>query len=213
MAPPSQRNLVPHAGRRRARKKARTRGEIFAAAMELFSERGFDSVTVEQICAAADVARGTFFLHFPAKAALLREWGRALAGELRARQRGDRASILSQVRALVEHLGEQCRGRPDAARALLRELLSGPGSEPAAEAEDDLHAAIADLVRRGQERGELRRNVSPEVAATVLLSACAAVFASAPYGEDAPAQLRDELLHALLHGLHEPKPRIPWRPA
>jgi len=196
---------------RRARKKARTRSEIFHAALELFSERDFDAVTVEQICAAADVARGTFFLHFPTKAALLREWGRVLAAELRARQRGDRSTILAQVRALVEHLAEQGRRRPDATRALLRELLAAPAGGP--EPEDELRAAIAELVRRGQERGELRRNVSPGVAATVLLASCAAVFADAPYGGDepAPAQRRDELLHALLHGLHEPKPRISWR--
>jgi AcrR family transcriptional regulator len=197
---------------RRARKKARTRSEIFHAALELFSERDFDAVTVEQICSAADVARGTFFLHFPSKTALLREWGRVLAAELRTRQRVDRRSILAQVRALVEHLGEQGRRRPDATRALLRELLGAPTTGP--EAEGDLRAAIADLVRSGQERGELRRNVSPGVAATVLLASCAAVFADAPYGGDerAPAQRRDELLHVLLHGLHEPKPRISWRP-
>ena len=62
-----------------ARKKARTRTELFRAGMELFEAHGFDAVTVEQICQAADVARGTFFLHFPTKSALLLEWNRQLA--------------------------------------------------------------------------------------------------------------------------------------
>ena len=64
---------------RRARKKERTRREIYQAAMDLFAARGFDAVTVEQICEAADVARGTFFLHFPTKSALLFEFNRAVA--------------------------------------------------------------------------------------------------------------------------------------
>src|SRR5246500_1830274 len=60
---------------RRERKKGRTRADIYNAAMNLFVRRGFDSVTIEDICDAADVARATFFLHFPAKEALLIEYG------------------------------------------------------------------------------------------------------------------------------------------
>src|SRR5688572_8589086 len=95
-------------GSRRARKKDRTRAGIFRAAMGLFSERGFEAVTVEQICGAADVAKGTFFLHFSSKAALLVEWNRALAAELADRlrdPRDGRDSALLQYRTLVEVLG------------------------------------------------------------------------------------------------------------
>ena len=64
---------------RRARKKERTRHEIYAAALSLFAARGFDAVSVEQICQAADVARATFFLHFHTKSALLFEFSRLLS--------------------------------------------------------------------------------------------------------------------------------------
>jgi TetR/AcrR family transcriptional regulator, cholesterol catabolism regulator len=37
------------------------------AAVELFVSQGYDATTVDQIAAAADVARGTFFNHFPGK--------------------------------------------------------------------------------------------------------------------------------------------------
>jgi AcrR family transcriptional regulator len=197
---------------RRARKKDRTRAGIFRAAMELFGQRGFEAVTVDQICAAADVAKGTFFLHFSSKAALLVEWDRELAAELadRLRDRRDgRDSALIQYRTMVEHLGEHWRRRPAAARALLPQLLES--SEPDREAPDrHLCAVVEAVVRRGQQRGEFRRNVSPRVAAVAFLATCAAVFAAEPDRAGTPDAQRNDLLHALLHGLSEPKPRLKW---
>jgi len=196
---------------RRARKRDRTRAEIFRSALDLFAARGFEAVTIEQICASADVARGTFFLHFPSKAALLVEWNRDLAAELAERLRDPRDSALIQYRALVEALGEQWQRRPDATRALLHALLTPRGGEEPAP-ERDLRALVERVVQRGQERGEFRRNVSARFAAAAFLASCAAAFAAAA-PDGAPDALRNELLHALLHGLSEPKPRLKWAPA
>ncbi len=202
-----------HSRSRRARKKDRTRAEIFRAALELFGARGFAPVTVEQICTAADVAKGTFFLHFASKAALLAEWNRALAAELAERLRDPGASALAQARTLVDELGEHFCRRPDAARALLYELLA-PRTDAASDApERDLRDLVEAVVRRGQQRGELRRNVSPRVAAIAFLASCAAVFSGESGRVAAPELLRNDLLHALLHGLSEPKPRLKWSPS
>ena len=48
----------------RARKRARTREEIIAAAYRLFESEGYGAVTVEDIVDAAEVSRSTFFRYF-----------------------------------------------------------------------------------------------------------------------------------------------------
>lgn len=52
---------------RRTRKRLATRQRISDIASELFVERGFDQVTVDEIAQAADVARMTVFNHFSRK--------------------------------------------------------------------------------------------------------------------------------------------------
>lgn len=52
---------------RRERKKQVTRQALTAAAVRLFTERGYDETSVADIAEAADVSKRTFFLHFPTK--------------------------------------------------------------------------------------------------------------------------------------------------
>lgn len=54
-----------------ARRKARTRAGLLAAARELFAERGVEHTTIAQIAAHADVAIGSFYNYFRTKEQLL----------------------------------------------------------------------------------------------------------------------------------------------
>jgi AcrR family transcriptional regulator len=55
----------------RERKKLATWRAIQSAALGLFDEQGYEATTVEQIAAAADVSRATFFNYFAGKDATL----------------------------------------------------------------------------------------------------------------------------------------------
>jgi AcrR family transcriptional regulator len=52
---------------RSAEGRAEVRRDLVAAAVALFSSRGYDETTVDDIAAAAGVGRRTFFRYFPTK--------------------------------------------------------------------------------------------------------------------------------------------------
>jgi len=49
-----------------------TKLRIYAVAIALFQEKGFDEVTIRDICAAAEVSKHTFYYYFASKDELLR---------------------------------------------------------------------------------------------------------------------------------------------
>ncbi|MEU6844965.1 TetR family transcriptional regulator [Streptomyces sp. NPDC046716] len=55
------------ASSRAAAQRLKMRRELAAAAMELFATKGYEATTVDEIAAAAGVARRTFFRHFRSK--------------------------------------------------------------------------------------------------------------------------------------------------
>jgi AcrR family transcriptional regulator len=56
---------------RRERKQHSTRQAIFETAVRMFSEQGFDAPTIEQIAAATDIGKGTFYNYFASKEEIL----------------------------------------------------------------------------------------------------------------------------------------------
>src|SRR5439155_17535842 len=81
------------------------------ALLALVAERGWDAVSVLDVCERADVGRSTFYTHFAHKEALLlsgfdelREFLRADAKTVRGR-----SSSLPFLRGLIEHVQENRR--------------------------------------------------------------------------------------------------------
>lgn len=189
---------------RRARKKERTRREIYAAAIALFARRGFDAVSVEQICADADVAKATFFLHFPTKSALLFEFSRVLSAELAARLAGPRKDVAAEVSLMLDLFSERWLEHGAVMAAMLREFLKTPGSVLAMEREGrELRGVVESLLRRGQESGALRADVDVRLAAAIFFSTSFAILSGSVFrpGERSPEAIRSQFLTAFLHGL------------
>jgi len=197
---------------RRARKKARTRREIFDAAMALFERQGFDAVTVEAICEAADVARATFFLHFPTKAALLYELSDRVAEEFAAAPRDTATSAEAELRELVDRMIGRLVAHAGVMSALVREFFGNPAAIQAARAHGRAFPErIEAIVRRGQERGEFRRGVDPRLATAVVLSTAGAILSGNVFAEgELPVEaIRDQFFQVVFGGLIETSQTAP----
>jgi AcrR family transcriptional regulator len=92
---------------RRERKKSETREALRASAHRLFAEKGFAQTTIDDITAAADVSRRTFFRYYSSKDELLRadvaDLLPVMIAALRARPSDEThfAAILGALRTLI----------------------------------------------------------------------------------------------------------------
>lgn len=58
----------------RQRRKQETRARLYEAALALIEAKGYESVSVAEICDAAGTAKGTFFNYFQSKADVIAAW-------------------------------------------------------------------------------------------------------------------------------------------
>lgn len=89
----------------RERKKQRTRRTIQAQALRLFTEKGFQATTIEEIAAAAEVAPRTLFRYFPTKEEIVfwSEYPPTLAGFVSARP-ADEPAVQAVRHGIVDGL-------------------------------------------------------------------------------------------------------------
>jgi AcrR family transcriptional regulator len=67
-------SVLPSTPGLRQRKRQQTRERLTEAAMALFLERGFEATTLDDIAAAADVSRRSFFHYFASKEDVVFAW-------------------------------------------------------------------------------------------------------------------------------------------
>jgi AcrR family transcriptional regulator len=144
---------------RRERKRNQTLDHLAATAFQLFEEQGFDAVTMEQIAAAADVAKGTLYNHFPVKEALLaHQFHRELAegvADMRAEVEAE-PTFARRLARMLRSSAEWYRRR----RAYLAPYLRHRLNNNAPSSGIDL--IFAALIARAQDAGELRRDLPAE---------------------------------------------------
>jgi AcrR family transcriptional regulator len=91
------------------RRVLRTRRMLRDALIELITERGWDNVSVQDICDRADVGRSTFYTHFADKEELLLGGFDDLRKMLRAQKHSPGGDKLAFVRGLIEHAQEHSK--------------------------------------------------------------------------------------------------------
>jgi AcrR family transcriptional regulator len=119
--------------RTQAERAASTRAALMAAARKLFTERGYDEVSAEEIVRAAGVTRGALYHHFGGKAELLEAVYERLEAESTERVArvvlgSDLESPLEAMRAGIEAFLAEC-AKPELQRIALRDAPAVLGWE------------------------------------------------------------------------------------
>jgi TetR/AcrR family transcriptional regulator, repressor for uid operon len=149
----------------REARRQQTRHRILGAAIAEFKRAGMAEAEVSSIVAAAGVAHGTFYFHFPTKEHVLLELERReearLAAEFTRFLAGghDLASALTEVARLVKGLEHEL------GRALFKELLALHFSPSRPQTDDWTDHPVIVLLVREIERARGEGAVHPEVEA------------------------------------------------
>ena len=148
---------------RRQRHGAETRVRLFRCALQLFAERGYPNVTVEDITEAADVGKGTFFNYFESKDQVLSVMAEIQLDKVKealALAEGGEQTIRSVLHRLFLRSAEEPGRSPDLARALLSSFLAGEGVRLMAH---NLASEGRKMLARIVAVGQTRREIDPRV--------------------------------------------------
>ncbi len=154
---------VPGEGRME-RKKRETRQRIIEVAMDLFQRQGFNNTTMEQIAEVADIARKTLYNHFPVKEAIVDEYVKVISKGL-AQETFDNLQNLPDTRArllaALDKAYEWVEINPEITGICLgyrlKNMFMGPGDSSYETATQNI---MTEIIRQGQQSGEIRRDVS-----------------------------------------------------
>src|SRR5437016_8638120 len=156
---------------RRQRHSAEIRERLFRSALALFAKKGFAETTVEDITEAADVGKGTFFNYFPSKDHILIAFGEMQLAKLEAAVEAARRTnepMPQFLGSLGVRMTEEPTRNPEIIRALLQAYLS---TTPVREAMLDLQKRVlaihTQMIRLGQEQGQIRNDLPAEEIAYV----------------------------------------------
>lgn len=159
-----------------------TRKAIIDSALHLFQERGFDSVTVEEITRHANVAKGSFYTYFSTKSDIIVEefweidtYYRTYAGRNLKRYKTAREKLLAFTRAQMRYV------RDKVGNTNLKILYANQTSQPGTDKiiinrERYWHSLIKEIIEEGQQSGEFRNDLEPEQLAVYFNRSARAVF-------------------------------------
>lgn len=157
---------------RRSRKRRKTADHIVDVAYKLFSLHGYDAVTMEQIAAEADVAKGTLYNYFPVKEALVRHRMHADLAEqlpsLMAAINLQSARTDERLRSFLHAAAEYSTRSRDYLPQYIHYRLSQPISELRGDNRSSLNSVFEQLLCEGQAAGEITNRYSATLLADYL---------------------------------------------
>ena len=172
--PAKIRGRVSAAGRQLTEAQLEKRRAILRAAIAVFAEKGYHACRVQDVASEAGVAYGLVYHYFSSKEELLETifrstWRRLLEGLNEIAESGEPAE--EQVHRVCALVLRAWLADPDLVRVLVREVARSPQLQREVDEVAHAFAALERIVAGGQERGELKPDVDPRLAAWILYGA------------------------------------------
>lgn len=194
---------------RHDRRKQETRDRIREAAVGLFAEQGYEQTTIAQICERADVARQTFFNHFPAKTDVLSDTfriGLDFTWEVMEAACARGASTRERLTHYFVDSIEAAVSVGPFGRELIAQILKANYDAVTVEQRQRVSGVFLAIVRRGLELGDVTRRHEPEVLAELCGGALMALVTDWGAGEAFDPPTRARQLAALAADAIEKRP-------
>jgi AcrR family transcriptional regulator len=155
---------------RAARKKEQTAVRIIEAAMTLIRRQGYDATTMEQIAAAADIAKGTLYNYFPVKEAILSDWIRR-QNQAQNDARRIKLAHMENTRARMIWVFQELLRGVQTQREIFEKYLVYQMQQLVSFNENRAQPSgvgtlSAEIIRLGQESGEIRRDLPQTILET-----------------------------------------------
>ncbi len=194
-------------GERVALRKEARRREVLAAAVAVFSERGYRASAMSDVAAAVGMGKASLYHYVGSKEEILVElYEEVLRENVIAARRiadSDRSALEALRELLADRVAYTCRNR-DLLRVFFEEEAELPPRHQARllASRREYEQTLQDLLARGVEAGELTLPTTPTIFANTALGAANWTYKwFRPDGPLTPEQLGAQIADILLAGL------------
>ncbi|MEG1825457.1 MAG: TetR/AcrR family transcriptional regulator [Cloacibacillus sp.] len=154
-------------GTKRQQQAKETKKRIFEVAHQMFREKGFNNVTVEEIADATGISVGTLYHHFKNKFAILVAWHEQLDEKYAVHleevlaSSEPRQNILDVIKEMMLYMDETCvyYGSDYIGVVYSYMISSDEFAKIMTNRDRTYYKIITQLVRMGQESGEIRPDI------------------------------------------------------
>ena len=160
----------------------RTKNAIMDSALRLFDERGFDSVTIEDITNDAKVAKGSFYTYFSTKSDIIvdefwkiDQYYHDHASKNLKRYKTAREKLLAFTRAQMRYVRDKI-GNANLKICYANQTIQPGRDKIITKKERQWVRIITDIVAEGQASGEFRKDLDAALMANLFNRSARGVF-------------------------------------
>lgn len=157
----------------RPRKSEHTREQLLELGASIFLEKGYNGAGIKEILGTAGVPRGSFYNYFDSKehfaAEVIRQYTESMASQIEAyvNSTSDRPiKVIENIQAMIIQMAEECGCGHGCLMGSMAGEIAGSSDlcrQAMQEGVNRWKSGFSELFAAGQECGDLRKDMPPEV--------------------------------------------------